>query len=198
MTSASVLAFTCAQFGARSLYRAVTLELTLERGEGRILVDVARGNGFDLAFQRHLANLHDVGRTHYALPWDTTDLRLACRGRGTVLDGASASLPIFVAWVALLADRSLPTPFLATGVATHGTDALEPAPHAFARGKTDVARAYATQAAAGSERPSFWLPRGSEIEGLASTALALREVGSLREAVLAILGLPARTAEGAS
>ncbi len=198
MASVSVLAFTCAQFGARSLYRAVTLDLSLERGEGRVLVDVSRGNAFDLAFQRSLANLGDVGRAHYALPWNTTDLRLSCRGRGTVLDGASASLPIFVAWVALLADRPLPTPFLATGVATHRTDSLEPASRAFARGKVDVARAYAAQAATGSARPDFWLPRGSETEGLASGAIDLREVGSLREGVRDILGLSTRAAERSS
>lgn len=56
---------------------------------------------------------------------------VSCHARNAVLDGRSASLPLFVAWVSLLSGHPLPSPFLATGVSVDARDALVPAPKVF-------------------------------------------------------------------
>lgn len=192
LASTSLLLFTSADLGDLSLFRAVRVDLSSGPGEGRLWVDLSRGNGVEIAWQRHLQRLADLAREHYDLPWDRADLSFSCRARGVVLDGASASLPLFVAWIALQSGVPLPEPFFATGVAVTGSDALAPAPRAYLQGKLDVADAYVRQVHGAATRHPIWVPRGSEYDAEERSSLDVREVGTLREAVLSILGVSPR------
>lgn len=190
--AASLLLFTAANIGNRSIYRAVSVDLWVRPGGGKLWLDVSSGNGFEGGWQRHLERLAVVGRAHYDLAWDATDLFVSARGRGVVLDGASASLPIFVAWIALLASAPLPDPFFATGVAIAGSDALAPAPRAYIEGKIGVADAISRQSSAG--RPIMYIPAGSDVDKarLSQRAVAILEVPTLRAAVQTILKITPR------
>lgn len=197
-TSTSLLLFTSADIGGKPLFRAVRVDVEIVPGEGRLWVDLSRGNGFTTGWQRHLKHLVDVGRARYELPWDRIDLRISSRARGVVLDGASASLPLFVVMVALLSGASLPDPFFATGVALEGSDALSPAPRAYLQGKLAVADSIARQVHGAKDRYPVWVPAGSDYDASAVSAVAVREAPTLCDAVQQILGLPAVEARPAA
>jgi hypothetical protein len=190
--NATLLLFTQAEVMGRALFRPLSVELEVRPGAGRIWVDLARGNGYALAWQQHLHHLSDVGRRRYALPWETTDLHVSPRGRGLRLDGRSASLPLFVAWVALLASRPLPSPFLATGVALEDSETLAAAPREYLQGKLSVADAYVRQVLSRAERVPMWVPEGSSWDPEPLGALEVRPVASLPLAVERILGMAPR------
>jgi len=191
MTSSALqlLLLTCTDIGERSLFRAVRLDLSISPGQGRSWVDLSRDNGYEAGWQDHLRHLQSVGRAAFPLPWETTDLFLSPRGRGITLDGRSASLPLFVAWVALLAGRPLPAPFLATGVSQKGTDALTPAPREYLQGKLEVASAYVRQTQGETGVPvEVWVPAGSSYDLSSLQMLNVCEVETLPEAARRILG----------
>lgn len=186
--------FTSADLGGRSVFRPVPVELEVRAGRGRLWVDLSRDTGYAVEWQRHLRHLGVLGRRWYALPWDETDLFFSARPRGVTLDGRSASLPLFVAWVALLSGRSLPAPFLATGVVLDGQAALTPAPREFLQGKLEVADGYVRQLHPGATRVPMWVPEGSGWSPEPLQALEVRPVADLATAVERILGLPPRVA----
>lgn len=186
-SATSLLLLTSADLGGRSLFRGIRVELSVRPGEGRLWVDIG-GSRVDLAWQAALRNLASVGRQHYRLPWDQTDLFVSSRGKQSVLDGRSASLPLFVSWVALLSDKPLPEPFLATGVVNDSSDRLNPAPREYLQGKLDFAHALVQQQHPG-RRVSAWVPAGSDFDPGPLSALDVRQVASLPEAVRAILGV---------
>ncbi|XXF78563.1 hypothetical protein P2318_02050 [Myxococcaceae bacterium GXIMD 01537] len=192
----SLLLFTRADVGGRSVFRPVPLDLELRPGTGRLWVDLSRGNAYAEDWQRHAQHLGVVGRRAYALPWDETDLLISPRYRGLKLDGRSASLPLFVAWVALLSGRALPAPFLATGVVLEGQEAIAPAPREYLQGKLDVADSYVRQMHPGAERVPMWVPQGSAWDGEPLRALDVRPVPDLVTAVERILGLASRAGGG--
>jgi hypothetical protein len=174
----------------------VSLEVSVRAGQGRLWLDVSRGNAFTPDWQRHARHLAALGRRHYALAWDEADLHVSPRGHGLTLDGRSASLPLFVAWVALLSGRPLPSPFLATGVALDASgERLLPAPREYAQGKLGVAEAYVRQVHPGAGRVPMYLPEGSDCDATPLTSLEVRPVSTLTAAVAAVLGLTTR--EGA-
>ncbi|MBN8230638.1 hypothetical protein JYK02_24290 [Corallococcus macrosporus] len=188
--STQLLLFTQADVGGHALFRVVPVEVSVRPGQGRLWTDVSRGNAFTPAWQDHARHLAAVGRERYALPWDETDLHVSPRGRNVTLDGRSASLPLFVAWVALLSGVPLPSPFLGTGVAleAHG-EKLAPAPREFLQGKLGVAQAYVTQVFPRAGRVAVFVPEGSGFDPAPLTALDVRPVPTLTRAVDAVLGL---------
>ncbi|RKH53492.1 hypothetical protein [Corallococcus llansteffanensis] len=188
--STPLLLFTQADVAGHALFRVVPVEVSVHPGQGRLWVDLSKGNAFTPAWQRHAQHLAALGRAHYALPWEQTDLHVSPRGRGVTLDGRSASLPLFVAWVALLSGRPLPSPFLGTGVALdeHG-ERLAPAPREFLQGKLGVAQAYVKQVFPQAGRVPVYVPEGSGFDAGALTALDVRPVPTLTRAVSAVLGL---------
>ncbi len=185
----SLLLFTHADLRGQSVFRPVSLEVAVRPGTGRAWVDLSRGNGYTPAWQRHLQHLGALGRARYTLPWEQTDLFVSPKGRGLTLDGRSASLPLFVAWVALLSGRALPSPFLATGVVLDGQQALVPAPREYIQGKLAVADAYVRQVHPGAGRVPLWVPEGSDFSTEPLTSLEVRPVPDLLAAVERILGL---------
>ncbi|WP_375742449.1 hypothetical protein NR800_25595 [Corallococcus interemptor] len=193
--STQLLLFTQADVGGHALFRVVPVEVSVRPGQGRLWTDVSRGNAFTPAWQDHARHLSAVGRARYALPWEQTDLHVSPRGRNVTLDGRSASLPLFVAWVALLSGLPLPSPFLGTGVAleAHG-EALAPAPREFLQGKLGVAQAYVTQVFPRAGRVAVFVPEGSAFDAAPLTALDVRPVPTLTKAVEAVLGLKPRAA----
>jgi hypothetical protein len=195
MQKTSLLLFTRAEFGGRYVFRALGAELCVSAGEGRLWIDVSRQNRVDVSWQQCLLNLSHLGRTHYDLPWDRTDLHVSFRGAGLSLAGASASLPLFVGWIALLRStlggRALPDPFFAAGVAATGSDALAPAPREYVQGKLEIADALARKRG-GAARPAMWVPEGSDFDAGSLQAIDVRQTPSLRDAVLRILGAEAR------
>lgn len=182
----SILVFTRAALRERALFRAVRVELALSPGEGRLWIDVSRRNGADVSWQHHLRHLADVGRAHYDLPWGATDLWVSFHGEGISLAGASASLPMFVAWIALHRGAALPEPFFATGVSREGA-ALLPAPREYLAGKLAIAASLAARRG-GPARPLMWVPAGSDLPECRPPAIELRETPSLTDAVDRILG----------
>jgi predicted S18 family serine protease len=192
-TTSSLLLFTAANLGDRSLFRTVQIDITMTAGAGRLFLDVSRNNGFQLGWQQHLQRLQDRGRDLYDLPWDSVDLHISPRGRGLVLDGASASLPVFVAWVALLAGKPLPDPFFATGVATPGTDALAAAPRGYIQGKLSMAADIVAARYQAMTPVEMWIPEGSDVDRTSIVGLSVREVPTLREAVREIVRVEARS-----
>ncbi|MFB1485096.1 hypothetical protein [Corallococcus sp. RDP092CA] len=197
--STQLLLFTQADIGGHALFRAVPVEVSVRPGQGRLWTDVSRGNAFTAAWQDHARHLAAVGRARYALPWDETDLHVSPRGRDVTLDGRSASLPLFVAWVALLGGLPLPSPFLGTGVAleAHG-ERLAPAPRELLQGKLGVAQAYVRQVFPRAGRVAVFVPEGSGFDAAPLTALDVRPVPTLTRAVEAVLGLrPRADAPGA-
>lgn len=187
-----LLLFTRAELGGRSLYRAVRVDLSVRPGQGRLWLDVSGSGGFDLPWQRHLQRLAAVGQSAYDLPWQSTDLLVSSKARGLVLDGASASLPVFIAWTALLAGIALPVPFLATGVALDTSGVLAPAPRDYILGKLAFADAYARQRHGQERRHPVWIPAGSEVSPALFGALEVRTVASLTEGASRVLGLSTR------
>ncbi|MBU8895761.1 hypothetical protein KRR26_09105 [Corallococcus sp. M34] len=192
-TSTSLLLFTQADLGGRTLFRTVPVDVAVKEGQGRLWVDLSRDNAFTPTWQQHVRHLGALGRRHYVLAWDETDLHVSPRGKGVTLDGRSASLPLFVAWVALLSGQPLPTPFLATGVALdeHG-EKLAPAPREYLQGKLSVADAYARQRFAASLPVPVYVPAGSGHDPAPFTALDVRPVATLTDAVARVLGLSPR------
>ena len=190
-----LLPFTRADLGGRSLYRAVRVDLSVRPGHGRLWLDASGTGGFDLPWQRHLQRLAAVGQSAYDLPWQRTDLFVSSKAKSLVLDGASASLPVFIAWTALLAGVALPDPFLATGVALDTSGVLAPAPRDYIQGKLAFADAYARQMHGHERRQPIWIPAGSEVSPDPWSALDVRPVESLTEGVSRVLGLSPR--EGA-
>jgi hypothetical protein len=189
---------TQAELQGAPLFRAVSVDVAVRPGEGRLWVDLSRDTGYAPAWQQHLRHLAAVGRGRYALPWDETDLFVSVRGRKVLLDGRSASLPLFVAWVALLSGRKLPSPFLATGVALDAGDALLAAPLEKLQGKLAVADGYVRQVSPAAGRVPVWVPAGSQWDAAPLAALDVRPVPSLTAAAEAVLGaLPLRPAAGA-
>ncbi|RKG77106.1 hypothetical protein [Corallococcus terminator] len=195
--SLQLLLFTQADVGGCALFRVVPVELRVSPGQGRVWVNVSKGHVFTPVWQRHAQHLAALGRAHYALPWDETDLHVCARGRNVTLDGRSASLPLFVAWVALLSGRPLPSPFLGTGVALeeHG-ERLAPAPREFLQGKLGVAQSYARQVFPEAGRVAVYVPEGSGFDAQTLTALDVRPVPTLTRAVSAVLGLEPRAGAG--
>lgn len=191
-TETSLLLFTAADLRGKTLYRAVRIELSVRPGTGRQWLDVSGTGGFDLPWQRHLQRLATHGEAAYALPWQGTDLFVTSKARGLVLDGSSASLPIFIAWTALLAGVALPDPFLATGVSHDASGALAPAPRAYIQGKLAFADAYARQMHGDDRRHPIWIPASSEVSSDPFGALDVRTVASLTEGVSRVLGLSPR------
>ncbi|NOK39780.1 hypothetical protein HMI49_42120, partial [Corallococcus exercitus] len=191
--STQLLLFTQADVGGHALFRVVPVEVSVRPGQGRLWTDVSRGNAFTPAWQDHARHLLAVGRAHYALPWEQTDLHISPRGRNVTLDGRSASLPLFVAWVALLSGLPLPSPFLGTGVAleAHG-ERLAPAPREFLQGKLGVAQSYVTQVFPRAGRVAVFVPEGSGFDPEPLTALDVRPVPTLTKAVDAVLGVKRR------
>lgn len=183
--------FTAADLGGRKLFRAVRLNATIAPGEGRIWLDVSRGNGFQLSWQDHARHLARVGERSFALPFRATDLFLDSPAQNLVLEGASASIPLFVAWIALLSEKPLPEPFLAAGCAdgSNQSGAVLSAPREFIQGKLEVAQAIATQIEKPAAKARFWVPSGSAYDAAALPSLEIREVASLQEAALQILGI---------
>lgn len=188
----SLLLFTRADLGGRALYRAVRVSLAVRPGAGRLWLDVSGTGGFDLSWQRHLQRLATLGHQSYDLPWHRTDLFVSSMARALVLDGASASLPIFVAWTALLAGVALPDPFLATGVALDASGNLAPAPREYIQGKLSFADTWARQMHGDDRRHPAWIPANSDVSPEPFGALDVRPVATLTEGVLRILGLSPR------
>lgn len=192
-SSTQLLLLTQADLHGAPLFRAVSVDVAVRPGEGRLWVDLSRDTGYAPAWQQHLRHLAAVGRGRYALPWDEMDFFFSVRGRKVTLDGRSASLPLFVAWVALLAGRALPAPFLATGVALDAGEALVPAPLDKLQGKLAVADGYVRQVHAAAGRVPVWVPAGSQWDAAPLTALDVRPVPSLTVAAESVLGaLPLR------
>lgn len=192
LASTSLLIFTAADVGGRAVFRAVRVDLSVRPGDGKRWLDLSRDSGAELTWQRHLQNLESVARSHYDLPFASTDLFCSFRGRSVVLDGASASLPLFVAWLSLLSGAALPEPFLATGVAPLGSDRLSPAPRVYLQRKLAVADACAQQLHGLARACPVWVPEGSEYDASPFSALEVREVPTLREAASRILGIEPR------
>jgi len=195
-TPISLLLFTQTSLEGRVLFRAARVQLALAPGAGRVLLDVAGGATFDPSWQAALRHIGDVARARYDLPWDARDLVVTCPAAGLVLEGASASLPLFVAWTALVARRALPEPFFATGAALDGGGALVPAPRDQLQGALDFADAYLRRTAPSRSRATMWVPAGSSYDAAALSALVVREAPTLAAAADAVLGLSAR--EGAA
>jgi predicted S18 family serine protease len=194
-SSTQLLLLTQADLHGAPLFRVVSVDVAVRPGEGRLWVDLSRDTGYAPAWQQHLRHLAAVGRGRYALPWDESDFFFSVRGRKVLLDGRSASLPLFVAWVALLAGRELPAPFLATGVALDASDALVSAPLEKLQGKLAVADGYVRQIHAAAGRVPVWVPAGSQWDAAPLTALDVRPVASLTAAAESVLGaLPLRQA----
>ncbi|MCY1040449.1 hypothetical protein OV208_03870 [Corallococcus sp. bb12-1] len=191
--SLQLLLFTQADVGGCALFRVVPVQLRVSPGQGRVWLDASKGQVFTPVWQRHVQHLAALGRAHYALPWEQTDLHVSARGRNVTLDGRSASLPLFVAWVALLSGRPLPSPFLGTGVALeeHG-ERLAPAPREFLQGKLGVAQSYVKQVFPQEGRVSVYVPEDSGFDAEALTALDVRPVPTLTRAVSEVLGLEPR------
>lgn len=187
-----LLLFTLADLGGRSLFRAVTVELSTGPGDGRLWLDVSRRRGFDPSWQRHLQHLAALGRAHYDLPWSTIDLRISARAESLALEGWSAALPVFVAWLSLLSGKPLPEPFLAAGVVDERTDALLAGRRDFIQGKLAVADAHVRQRYGAGARHRMWIPAGSEHDPGRFASLDVQEVPTLREAARRILGLAPR------
>jgi hypothetical protein len=184
-----LLLFTLADLGGRSLFRAVTVELSTGPGDGRLWLDVSRRRGFDASWQRHLQHLAALGRAHYDLPWSTVDLRVSARAESLALEGWSAALPVFVAWLSLLSGAPLPEPFLAAGVVDDRSDALLAGKREFIQGKLDVADALVRQRYGAAARHRMWIPAGSEHDPSRLSSIDVVEVPNLREAARRILGL---------
>ncbi|WP_147446464.1 hypothetical protein [Corallococcus sp. CA047B] len=193
-----LLLFTQAEVGGCALFRVVSVEVAVCPGRGRLWLDASRGHVFTPVWQRHAQHLAALGRAHYALPWEETDLRVSPRGKALTLDGRSASLPLFVAWVALLSGRPLPSPFLGTGVALeeHG-ERLAPAPREFLQGKLGVAQTYVRQVFPQAGRVAVYVPEGSGFDAKGLTALDVRPVPTLTRAVSEVLGLEPRAGAAA-
>ncbi|MCY1032846.1 hypothetical protein OV207_15355 [Corallococcus sp. BB11-1] len=191
--SLQLLLFTQADVGGCALFRVVPVELRVGPGQGCVWLDASRGSVFTPVWQRHVQHLAALGRARYALPWEQTDLHVRARGGSVTLDGRSASLPLFVAWVALLSGRPLPSPFLGTGVALeeHG-ERLAPAPREFLQGKLGVAQSYVKQVFPQAGRVAVYVPEDSGFDAHALTALDVRPVPTLTRAVSAVLGLEPR------
>lgn len=187
--STRLLIFTRADTAGAFLFRPLSVELSLHPGKGFLWVDLSNGKGYTPLWQEHAQHIAAVGRRRFALPWATTDLHVSPLGQRVMLDGRSASLPLFVAWVALLAGQPLPTPFLATGVALEGQEALAPAPLEYLQGKLAVADAYVRQVYPELGRVPMWVPSGSRWEPSSLRTLEVRPVESLTAAVECILGL---------
>ena len=190
--STSILLFTRATIADRALFRAVRVSLSVSPGRGRLLLDASRGNAFQPTFQRQVEHLYDIGRSSFEAPWEQADLVLSPCASQTSLDGASASLPIFVAWLSLLCGAALEEPFYATGVAAPITGALTPAPRPYIEGKLKVADALARAATRPLSRQRVWVPEGSDFEPAETPALVIREVSSLTQAASEILGVAHR------
>ena len=188
-TETSLLVLTRAEIDGRALYRAVRVDLSVRPGGGRLWLDASGTGGFDLPWQRHLQRLAAIGRRAYDLPFQSTDLFVSSKIKGLVLDGASASLPLFIAWTALLAGVALPDPFLATGVALDTSGDLTPAPREYIQGKLAFADTYARQMHGGDRRHPIWIPAGSEVDADPFGTLDVRQVASLTEGVSRVLGL---------
>ncbi|QSQ27164.1 hypothetical protein JY651_20610 [Pyxidicoccus parkwayensis] len=198
-SSTPLLLLTQADLHGAPLFRLVSVDVAVRPGEGRLWVDLSRDTGYAPAWQQHLRHLKAVGLGRYALPWDETDFFFSVRGRKVTLDGRSASLPLFVAWVALLAGREVPSPFLATGVALDGSEALVPAPLEKLQGKLAAADAYVRQVHASAGRVPVWVPAGSQWDAAPLSALDVRPVPSLTVAAESVLGtLPLRPSAGAA
>ncbi|WP_164016568.1 hypothetical protein [Pyxidicoccus trucidator] len=198
-SSTPLLLLTQADLHGAPLFRAVSVDVAVRPGEGRLWVDLSRDTGYAPAWQQHLRHLAAVGRGRYALPWDETDLFVSVRGRRVLLDGRSASLPLFVAWVALLAGRELPAPFLATGVALDAGEALVSAPLEKLQGKLAVADGYVRQVHAAAGRVPVWVPAGSQWDAAPLASLDVRPVATLTEGAESVLGaLPLRQAAAAA
>ncbi len=187
-SSTPLLLLTQADLHGAPLFRVVSVDVAVRPGEGRLWVDLSRDTGYAPAWQQHLRHLAAVGRGRYALPWDGTDLFVSVRGRRVLLDGRSASLPLFVAWVALLAGRALPAPFLATGVALDAGEALVPAPLDKLQGKLLMADGYVRQVHPAAGRVPVWVPAGSQWEVGPLASLDVRPVPSLTAGAEAVLG----------
>jgi hypothetical protein len=195
MSSAStrLLLFTHADLAGRALFRPLAVEVSVHPGTGLIHFDPSGDNRYTPVWQQSVQHLAQVGAHRYALPWSTTDLHVRPKGRNLVLDGRSASLPLFVAWVSLLSDRPLPSPFLATGVVLEGREELVPAPREYLQGKLSVADAYVSQVYPAAGRVPMWVPQGSDWQAEGLSALEIRPVASLAEGVRQVLGLEPRT-----
>lgn len=182
--------FTAAEVQGRTLFRAARVDLHISPGAGRIWLDVSRGQGFTSVWQQALQHLNAVGRRHFpSSRWDETDLFFSARGKNLTLDGRSASLPLFIAWLSLLFHRPLPGLFLASGVALD-SELLLAAPAAFIQGKLEVAAQLARQLQPRGPFPvPFFYPTGSEVDFDAAPDLALTPVSSLVEGATLILGL---------
>ncbi len=198
-SSTQLLLLTQADLNGAPLFRAVSVEVAVRPGEGRLWVDLSRDNGYAPAWQQHLRHLAAVGRGRYALPWDSTDLFVSVRGKRVMLDGRSASLPLFVAWVALLSGRALPVPFLATGVALDAGEALVSAPLDKLQGKLAVADGWVRQLHPTAGRVPVWVPAGSQWDSGPLASLDVRPVPSLTAGAEAVLGaLPLKHTEVAA
>lgn len=195
----TVLVFTSAKIQSRTLFRASRLELELRPGRGRIWVDVSLNRRYTEVWQQHLQHLQAQGRVTFPrLPWSTTDLYVAARAEDLLLDGRSASLPLFLTWLSLLTSTPLPDPFFAAGVCLD-RDSLVPAPAEFIQGKLEVAQKLVSQQIPPPSAPvPFWYPAGSEVNPERVPLLRLRPVSSLAEAAERLFGLPLTLQEALS
>ncbi|MBN1204711.1 MAG: hypothetical protein JXB05_07285 [Myxococcaceae bacterium] len=191
-----LLLFTLADSAGGAFFRPLSLKLSVQPGTGQLWLDPANENAYSPTWQQAARNVAAVGRRRYELPWETTDLHISPQGRKLLLDGRSASLPLFVAWVALLMGRPLPVPFLATGVVFEGQETLAAAPRDYIQGKLGVADAYVRQVYPSAGRVPMWVPEGSEYDPGVSSVLEIRPVVSLTQAVEQILGLAPRPLSG--
>lgn len=184
----SLLLFTRAEMEGHHIYRAIRTDMSVGPGDGRIWLDVSRRSCADVSWQRQLQHLSALGRSSYDLPWDSTDVRISFRPRGVQLSGASASLPLFVAWIALLQGVPLPDPFFATGVSVEASATLAPAPRAFLQGKLEAADTLARQLGRSARPHPMWVPAGSDYDPMRLSAVVVRETPSLLDGVELILG----------
>lgn len=184
-----LILLTSSEVAGQPLFRASRIELALRPGTGQLWLNVSHARRFTEVWQEHLRHLQATGRRAFPhLAWDSTDLFVQARAKALVLDGRSASLPVFLAWLSLLVGRPLPDPFLATGVALD-SECLLPAPEAFIQGKLEVAEALTVQLFPSRSSPvPFWYPAGSEVHATKAPHLALRPVSTLLEAAEALLG----------
>jgi hypothetical protein len=188
LRTTSLLLFTRAELDGHYIYRAVRTDVSVGPGDGRLWIDVGRRNCADVPWQRQLQHMSALGRSSYDLPWDSTDIRVSCRPRGALLSGASASLPLFVAWRARRRRAALPVPFFATGVEIDASAALAPAPRVHLQGKLEAADALARQAGRSPSRHPMWVPSGSDYDPMRLSAIFVCETPSLLDAVGRILG----------